>query len=150
VTAVGDDRAVHASIRYQAGCEGIETVHLQGFFDGWPDPPTSATHLRILRGSSVVVLAVDADTGRVVGFVTALSDGVTAAYLPLLEVLPAYRGRGIGSELVRRVLRALGDLYMVDVACDADVVPFYRRLGFRPATGAGLRRHARQAGVPDR
>jgi ribosomal protein S18 acetylase RimI-like enzyme len=138
----------HAPIRFQTGLDGIEPVHLRGFFDGWPDPPTSATHLRILRGSSVVVLAVDADTGSVVGFVTALSDGVTAAYLPLLEVLPAHRGRGIGSELVRRVLRALGDLYMVDVTCDADVLPFYRRLGFRPMTAAGLRRHAHQAGVP--
>jgi len=149
VNAMGDARPVHAPIRYQAGCDGIEPVHLEGFFEGWPDPPTSATHLRILRGSSVVVLAVDADTGSVVGFVTALSDGVTAAYLPLLEVLPAHRGRGIGSELVRRVLRAIGDLYMVDVTCDAGVLPFYRRLGFRPMTAAGLRRHAHQAGVSE-
>ena len=112
---------VHAPIRDRAGLEGIEPVHLQGFFDGWPDPPTSETHLRILRGSSFVVLAVDADTGRIVGFVTALSD----------------------------VLLGLGDLYMVDVACDADVVSFYQRLGFRPTTGAGLRCYARQTGVPE-
>jgi ribosomal protein S18 acetylase RimI-like enzyme len=135
-------------IRYQSGLHGIEPVHLQGFFEGWPDPPASATHLRILRGSSVVALAVDETTDRVVGFVTALSDGVTSAYLPLLEVLPAYRGRGIGSELVRRVLLALGDLYMVDVACDPGVLPFYERLGFRPMTGAGFRRHVHQAGAP--
>jgi ribosomal protein S18 acetylase RimI-like enzyme len=135
-------------VRYQIDCQGIEPVHLQGFFEGWPDPPAGATHLRILRGSSVVVLAVDATTDRVVGFVTALSDGVTSAYLPLLEVLPAYRGRGIGSELVRRALLAPGDLYLVDVACDPDVLPFYERLGFRPTSGAGLRRHALQAGAP--
>jgi len=35
---------------------------------------------------------------------------------------------------------------MVDVACDPAVVPFYRRLGLRPATGASLRRHDRQSG----
>jgi ribosomal protein S18 acetylase RimI-like enzyme len=138
-----------AAIRYQTGLDGIEPEHLQGFFEGWPDPPTSETHLRVLRGSSVAILAVEADTGRVVGFVTALSDGVASAYLPLLEVLPTFRGRGIGSELVRRVLRSLGDLYMVDVACDADVLPFYARLGFRPTTGAGIRRHAHQAGRPE-
>jgi ribosomal protein S18 acetylase RimI-like enzyme len=94
----------------------------------------AGTHLRILRGSSVVVLAIDAANGRVVGFVTALSDGVLAAYLPLLEVLSAYRGRGIGRELVRRALAELGDLYMVDVVCDPDVLPFYRSLGLRSAT----------------
>ena len=75
-------------------------------------------------------------------------DGVLSAYLPLLEVLPAYRGRGIGSELVRRVLSALGDLYMVDVTCEADVLPFYRALGPSPATGASVRRYPRQSGAP--
>jgi len=137
-----------ASIRYLADTDGVTAEQLRGFFEGWPNPPTPETHLRILRGSTAVVLALDAETGGVVGFVTALSDGVLSAYLPLLEVLPAYRRRGIGGELVRRVLVALGDLYMVDVACDAEVLPFYRVLGLRPATGASVRRYALQAGAP--
>jgi GNAT superfamily N-acetyltransferase len=65
----------------------------------------------------------------------------------LLEVLPAYRGRGIGSELVRRLLAQLGDLYAVDVACDADVQPFYARLGLLPAQGMMLRHYQRQSGA---
>ena len=134
------------AIVYRGDVDGIRPDQLAGFFEGWPDPPSPATHLRILRGSSHVVAAVDPAADRVVGFVTAVSDGVLAAYLPLLEVLPAYRGRGIGSELVRRVLDALADHYMVDVMCDPDVVPFYQRLGLRPATGASLRRFDRQAG----
>jgi hypothetical protein len=81
--------------------------------------------------------------------VTALSDGVTTAYLPLLEILPVHRRRCIGSERVRCVLLALGDPYMVDAACDADVLSCNQRLGIRPMTGAGLRRHAHQAGPPD-
>jgi len=71
------------------------------------------------------------DGERVVGFVTAISDGVLSAYVPLLEVLPDHQGRGIGSELVRRLLDRLGDLYMIDVVCDENVVPFYERLGLR-------------------
>ncbi len=134
------------SVEYRGEVDAIRPEHLEGFFEGWPDPPSPATHLRILRGSSHVVVAVDPATGRVVGFVTALSDGVLAAYLPLLEVLPEHRGRGIGSELVRRVLHALHDHYMVDVVCDPDVVPFYRRLGLRSASGASLRRFDRQSG----
>lgn len=137
-----------AQVRYRTDLDGIAPEQLHGFFEGWPNPPTPQTHLRILRGSSAFVLAIDAANGRVVGFVTALSDGVISAYLPLLEVLPAYRGRGIGRALVRRVLTELGDLYMVDVTCDPDVVPFYRALGLRPATAASLRRGSLQAGAP--
>ena len=48
-----------------------------------------------------------------VGFVTAISDGVLSAFIPLLEVLPEWQGPGIGTELVRRILAELEDFYMV-------------------------------------
>jgi ribosomal protein S18 acetylase RimI-like enzyme len=83
--------------------------------------------------------------GPVVGFITAISDGVSAAYIPHLEVLPAYQGRGIGSELVRRMLARLRGLYMIDLTCDPDVQPFYARLGMRPSTGMLVRNYDRQA-----
>jgi GNAT superfamily N-acetyltransferase len=119
---------------------------LHGFFAGWPNPPSPETQLDILRRSDAVVLAIDDETGNVVGFINALSDGVLNAFIPLLEVLPAYQGRGIGSELVRRMLALLGDLYAVDLLCDADVQPFYARLGMQPAQGMMLRRYERQSG----
>lgn len=111
-----------------------------GFFDGWAAPPTPAEHLQILRNSSHVVVARCA-TGEVVGFVNALSDGVLTAYIPLLEVLPAHRGQGVGTELVRRLLDRLAGLYMIDVMCDDDVRPFYERLGFVGAGGAITRNY---------
>jgi ribosomal protein S18 acetylase RimI-like enzyme len=125
-------------IEYVTGADGVEPEHLRGFFVGWPKPPSPERHLEILRGSSHVVLA--RDTERVVGFVTAISDGVLSAFIPLLEVLPAYQGRGIGAELVRRLLAQLGGLYMVDLCRDEDVVGFYERLGLeRWDAGMGLR-----------
>jgi ribosomal protein S18 acetylase RimI-like enzyme len=136
------------AIDYRETPDGIAPDQLVGFFVGWPNPPSPATHLRILRGSAVVVLALDAATGAVVGFVTAISDGVSCAYIPHLEVLPAYRGRGIGTELMRRILRRLRDLYMIDLLCDPDVRPFYARLGMRPADGMLIRNYERQAGRP--
>jgi len=132
-------------IEYTTSLDGIDARDLEGFFVGWPSPPSSARHLEILRASSHAVVAVDGS--RVVGFVTAISDGVLSAYIPLLEVLPEYQGRGIGTELVRRLLNDLPDLYMVDVICDENVVPFYERLGLRRLDAAlGLRnRSALQA-----
>jgi GNAT superfamily N-acetyltransferase len=133
-------------MRYLSSADAITADHLHGFFVGWPDPPSPETHLAILRRSAAVTLAVDEETGRVVGFVNALSDGVLCAFIPLLEVLPDYQRRGIGQELVRRLLAQLGDLYAVDLLCDADVQPFYARLGMQPAQGMMLRRYERQSG----
>ena len=71
---------------------------------------------------------------------TAISDGVISAYIPLLEVLPEYQGRGIGAELVRRLLAELEGLYTVDLCCDEDVVGFYERFDLkRWDAGMGLR-----------
>lgn len=132
-------------IRYDDSLEDISADDLTGFFAGWPDPPSPEAHLRLLRGSGRVVLAIDDSTGHVVGFITAITDGVLSAYIPLLEVLPQYQGRGIGTELVRRMLGVL-DLYMVDVVCDPDVVPFYERFGMIPGTAMMSRRNDRQSG----
>jgi ribosomal protein S18 acetylase RimI-like enzyme len=133
-------------MRYLTSADTITADQLLGFFVGWPNPPSPETHLAILQRSDAVVLAVDEQTGRIVGFINALSDGVLNAFIPLLEVLPAYQGRGIGSELVRRMVALLGNLYAVDVMCDADVQSFYARLGMQPAQGMMLRRYDRQSG----
>ncbi len=128
-------------IEYVTSLEGVAAKDLEGFFVGWPRPPSPERHLELLRGSSHVVLARDGR--RVVGFASAISDGVLSAYVPLLEVLPEHQGRGIGSELIRRLLADLGDLYMVDVSCDDDLVPFYERLGLQRLDAAlGVRNRA--------
>jgi ribosomal protein S18 acetylase RimI-like enzyme len=125
-------------IEYVTDAAEVEAAQLRGFFVGWPKPPSPERHLEILRGSSHVVLARDGE--RVVGFVTAISDGVISAYIPLLEVVPEYQGRGIGAELVRRLLAELEGLYMVDLCCDEDVVALYERLGLeRWDAGMGIR-----------
>ena len=123
--------------------DGLDVSHVRGFFDGWPFPPSEETFLRILRGSAHVVLAVDEESGEVVGFITAISDGVLSAFIPLLEVRRDRRGTGIGSELVRRMLAKLDDLYMVDLTCDAGVQPFYERLGMQRFTAMVRRNYER-------
>jgi predicted N-acetyltransferase YhbS len=66
--------------------------------------------------------------------------------LPLREVLTSYRGRGIGTELVRRLLDELGELYAVDLLCDPELVPFYERFGMSRTVGMAIRRPHRTGG----
>lgn len=135
-----------AMIRYVTACDAITPGQLQGgFFEGWPDPPDPETHLLILQKSRYVVLALHEERNIVVGFVTALGDGVSCAFISYLEVLLEYRGQGIGTELVQGVLTQIGDIYAVDLTCDVDVQPFYARLGFRPSTGMMIRNYDRQS-----
>jgi ribosomal protein S18 acetylase RimI-like enzyme len=129
-------------IRFQENLDGVTPELLAGFWADWPAPLSPEMHLRILSGSEEIVLAIDSDAGdRVVGFLTAVGDGVFASYIPLQLVLPEYRGRGIGSELVARLLRRLADRYMVDLVCDEELFPFYGRFGMVPYGTMILRRH---------
>jgi ribosomal protein S18 acetylase RimI-like enzyme len=126
-------------IAYETALDGVREQDLAGFFAGWPTPPSPATHLRLLQGSDFVVLARDVENSRIVGFVTAVGDGVLSAFIPLLEVLPDYQGRRIGSELVRRMLSLLEGTYMVDLCCDEELVGFYERFQMSRWVGMGLR-----------
>lgn len=126
-------------ITYTDKIEGIRAEELSGFFEDWKKVPPPEVHLKALQNSEEVVLAIDDETGRIVGFISALTDGVMTAYIALLEVLPEYRSQGVGSELVRRMLEKLKHMYMVDLLCDEDTQGFYERLGMRKTTGMMLR-----------
>jgi GNAT superfamily N-acetyltransferase len=128
-------------IRYTTRLDGIAPERFEGFFDGWPTRPGPDVLHRALAGAYRRVVALDeGDRDRVVGFVLATGDGALSAAIPLLEVLPSHRGQGIGTELMRRILAQLGDLYMVDLACDPELQAFYEGLGFRPVLGMAIRR----------
>lgn len=109
---------------YRSDLDGLSSDSLTGgFFDGWAEPRTPAEHFSILSRSDLVELAVDKDQGIVVGFATALRDNVQSAFVSLLEVLPAYRRRGIGTTLMTRLLDRLSELndgggVNVDLSCD--------------------------------
>ena len=134
-------------IDYLYSVKEISAEQLQGFFDGWPNPPSQETHLRLLQQSDKVILAQDTSSGAIVGFITAITDGVLAAYIPLLEVIPEYQHQQIGSVLTQKMLEQLSNYYMVDLLCDTDIQPFYEQFGMKRATGMYLRNYDKQAGA---
>ena len=64
---------------------------------------------------------------EVVGFVTALSDGINSSFIPLLEILPAYKKQGIGTSLMCKILQKLDAITNVDLTCDTGMQTFYER-----------------------
>jgi GNAT superfamily N-acetyltransferase len=70
------------------------------------------------------------DGPRQIGFARAFTDRMSLVYLADVYVLPAYRGRGLGAELVREMVvnGPLADLRWVLHTRDAHAL--YRRFGF--------------------
>lgn len=132
-------------MKYEMNIEHITVDQLNGFFVGWPNPPSNERFLDLLKGSFMVALAIE--NNQVVGFVQAISDGVLSAYIPLLEVLPEYQGKGIGTKLMTLLLDCLKEFYMIDLACDPDKVAYYEKMGFCEGSSMMIRNYGYQSGV---
>jgi hypothetical protein len=123
---------------YHHASTQITDEDLTGFFEGWPSKPSPSVLLAVLAGSHSSFIARTGD-GRVIGVVSAISDGVLSASISLLEVVPASRAR-YRYGLMRLVLERLEGFYMVDLSCDEDLVPFYLRFGMQETRAMSIRR----------
>jgi ribosomal protein S18 acetylase RimI-like enzyme len=126
---------------YKVSLDGISSDMLKGFFVGWKNPPIPETHLKLLKNSDKVVLAIDKKVNKVIGFITAISDSVLSAYIPFIEVLPEYQNKGIGKELIKRMLQELDGIYMVDLMCDENLQPYYEEFKMIKSNGMILRNY---------
>ena len=122
-------------IQFTEELNTITESNLEGFFVNWPNPPSPTEHLEILKNSSHFFLAINKETGKVVGFINALSDNRLFAYIPLLEVLPEYKKQGIGAKLLDLMTEKLIDLYSIDLCCDKKLESYYEKFGFFKLTG---------------
>lgn len=135
-------------MQYVTTLDNISPAMLEGFFVDWPHPPSTNKHYEILKGSYKFVLAVNKNENKVVGFISAISDGVLSAYIPFLEVLPPFQKQGIGRKLVELMLQELSDMYMIDLICDENLQGYYEQLGLLKAKGMMVRNYANQTGQP--
>ncbi len=98
----------------------------------WARGRSRETVERLVRTADRVVGLYDGD--RQIGFARAESDGVAFAYLADVYVLTAYRGRGLGVELVREIVengQYAGCKWLLHTG---DAHELYRKLGFGPPT----------------
>lgn len=128
-------------IKFISRVNRVKPDMLEGFFDGWKFFPTAEEHIKILKKSDFKIIAIDEDKNKVAGFITAISDNVLSAYIPLLEVLPEYQNKGIGSELLRRMLVKLKNFYMIDAVCDESLQKFYEKFGMKKHSAMIMRNY---------
>jgi GNAT superfamily N-acetyltransferase len=86
---------------------------------------------RALAGSHALVTAWDGP--RLVGLGNAISDGWLVVYYPHLLVLPDYQRRGIGTELMQRLLARYAGFHQHILVADGRALDFYRKCGFARA-----------------
>jgi GNAT superfamily N-acetyltransferase len=86
---------------------------------------------RSVDGASRVVGLYDAD-GRQIGHARVVSDDLHVAYLADVFVLAAYRGKGLGVELVREVVDHGPHAKLNWWLATADAHGLYERFGFGP------------------
>ena len=83
---------------------------------------------RLIREAERVVGAYDGE--RQVGFARVVSDGAVFAYLADVYVLSAYRGRGLGVELVREAVDGSPYAGLKWLLHTDDAHSLYEKLGF--------------------
>jgi len=88
----------------------------------------------LIKGSFLFAVIVDKNSGETIGMGRILSDGVSDAYLQDLVVLPEYRGKGIGKQLVESLLQHClsKGIQWIGLIAEPDQDSFYSSMNFHP------------------
>jgi ribosomal protein S18 acetylase RimI-like enzyme len=126
-------------MNYTDSIESVEASDLEGFLSHWDFTPPAGTLLRMLQGSSMVILAREETSSILCGYVAALTDQVVCGYISAIEVRPEYRKQGIGTALLDRMTERLC-VYGTYLSCAPAMIPFYEAAGFKQVAGMAKRR----------
>lgn len=99
----------------------------------WPDSEAE-DYLRLTRlVKQSHCFAVALADGELIGMGRAISDGVSDAYVQDVVVNQAWRGRGVGSHIVSRIVARLQDdgLGWIGLIAERGSSPFYEKFGFK-------------------
>ncbi|SLM09712.1 Phospholipiddiacylglycerol acyltransferase protein [uncultured spirochete] len=128
-------------ITYTESLRGVSHYSLDGFCEGWQQPLTPLQLRSILKHSTYRILAMDTEHTRIVGIITALSDKIHWAFIPYLEVIPAYQKQGIGKRLMELMIEKTKGIVCIDLTCDTEMQAFYEQFGMVASHGMILRRY---------
>lgn len=69
---------------------------------------------------------------KLIGYIDSVSNGVTDAYIQDLMVCPDHQGKGIGTDLMNKMIESLKEkhIYIISVVYEERLKPFYEQFGF--------------------
>jgi GNAT superfamily N-acetyltransferase len=141
-----DGPAAALEIRHALEPERVDQL-LELYGQAWWASDRTADDVRaMLEETDLVFALVDREADRLAGFARVLTDGVYRAFVYDVVVDARYRDRGLGRTLMDAVVAhpRLGRVELIELSCQPELVPFYRRCGFEVATNAStLMRRAR-------
>ncbi len=135
------------NIIYSINKDDLVNLKIENFFVGWKNKPSEEILRKSIMNSDYIVIAIDIKNQCLAGYITAISDNTLSAYIPFLEVAPQYQKKGIGKNLVKKIIDQLENLYMIDVVCDNNLAGFYEKAGFRSWHSMIKRNYINQSGA---
>jgi len=141
---------VGARVR-QAGVVDVSEFEVRGTVDAarlpqlmelfgsawWTDGRTAGDVRRMLAASDLLFALVHRPSGRLAGFARVITDEVYIAVVLDVVVAPESRGAGLGAMLLDAIVGhpRLAGVRSIELVCQPDLVPFYRRWGFTERVG---------------
>jgi len=107
------------------GREELEELFLSA---GWDSGKHPDRLLEAMKGAHAVFSA--RDDGRLVGVVSAISDGAMVAYIPYMLVRPGWQGKGVGRALLEKARAHYADLPRLALISYDAATGFYEKCGF--------------------
>lgn len=79
------------------------------------------------------------NNGKLVGIIRAIGDGYSVLFIQDILVLPEYQRKGIGTKLLKTMIRLFPEVYQTQLVTDSTekTVAFYKSCGFLPYSEIG-------------
>ena len=130
-------------ITYQT-TKTIKDLDLRPLYEavGWKSYTERVTDLSALVANAQLVLSAW-DNEKLVGLIRTVGDGISIQYVQDILVLPDYQNKGIGSELLKKIIEKSKDIRQFVLITDGSdenkvAIEFYQKNGLKTFADTGI------------